>query len=155
MFARFKTFADFEAGVPMAELVEQIHRASRVYRAFIERRSQLTGPIDRLRSCSRYRTGVLESEVIKPLVLCLLDPEQDAIPAAQFVKALEARRELAGPPHARPGARRSSTRRSSPNSSPSSASPTGSGRRRHRELLRRSVEWQAATGRTTTRSARN
>jgi Protein of unknown function (DUF1524)/Restriction Enzyme Adenine Methylase Associated len=36
-----------------------------------------------------YRTGVLESEVIKPLVLDLLDPEQPAIPPSQFVKALD------------------------------------------------------------------
>ena len=32
---------------------------------------------------------MLESEVIKPLVLCLLDPEQPPIPDAQFVKALD------------------------------------------------------------------
>ena len=36
-----------------------------------------------------YRTGVLESEVIKPLVLCLLDPEQPPVPEAQLVKALD------------------------------------------------------------------
>jgi AcrR family transcriptional regulator len=31
-----------------------------------------------------------ESEVIKPLVLCLLDPEESPIPEPQFIKALEA-----------------------------------------------------------------
>jgi hypothetical protein len=32
---------------------------------------------------------VLESEVIKPLVLCLLDPEQPPVPEGQLVKALD------------------------------------------------------------------
>src|SRR6266536_6101924 len=34
-------------------------------------------------------TSVLESEVIKPLVLCLLDPEEPPIPEGQLVKALD------------------------------------------------------------------
>src|SRR5450631_952297 len=37
-----------------------------------------------------YRTGVLESEVIKPLILCLLDPEGQPMPEAQVAKALDA-----------------------------------------------------------------
>lgn len=36
-----------------------------------------------------YRTGVLESEVIKPLVLCLLDPAEPSVPEVQLVKALD------------------------------------------------------------------
>lgn len=46
-----------------------------------------TGPIDGV-GLFGYRTGVLESEVIKPLVLNLLDPEQPAVPPPQFAKAL-------------------------------------------------------------------
>src|SRR5262249_32266483 len=48
----------------------------------------LTGPIDRL-GLFGYRTGILESEVIKPLVLCLLDPEQPSVPQLQLMKALD------------------------------------------------------------------
>jgi hypothetical protein len=88
VFDRFKRFADHDAFVPMTKLVEQIHRASGIYRQFITSASALTGSIDRL-GLFGYRTGVLESEVIKPLVLCLLDPEQPRIPEPQFVKALE------------------------------------------------------------------
>src|SRR5262249_43937224 len=72
----------------MAGLIEVIDRASRVYRKFITGASTMTGPVDRL-ALFGYRTGVLESEVIKPLVLYLLDPEQLAIPEAQLVKALD------------------------------------------------------------------
>lgn len=88
VFDRFKRFADHDSGQSMAKLLVQIHDASRVYRQFVIGASTHTGPIDR-RGLFGYRTGVLESEVIKPLVLCLLDPEQAQIPEAQFVKALD------------------------------------------------------------------
>ena len=88
VFDRFKRFADHDFGLPMAKLLMQIYEASRVYRQFITGSLTHAGPIDRL-GLFGYRTGVLESEVIKPLVLCLLDPEQPQIPEAQFVKALD------------------------------------------------------------------
>ncbi len=88
VFDRFKRFADHDAAMTMPKLVEQVYRASGVYRRFIASAATLTGAIDRL-GLFGYRTGVLESEVIKPLVLCLLDPEQPAVPDAQLVKALD------------------------------------------------------------------
>jgi len=87
VFSRFKSFADYDAGVPMSELLVQIHRAAQVYREFVSRASNPVGPVDRL-ALFGYRTSVLESEVIKPLVLLLLDPEMPAVPEAQLVKAL-------------------------------------------------------------------
>jgi hypothetical protein len=89
VFQRFKRFADDEAGVPMTELLQQVHVAAGVYREFITVASTHTGSINRL-GLLGYRTGVLESEVIKPLVLCLLDPQESSIPEAQLVKALDA-----------------------------------------------------------------
>lgn len=89
VFDRFKRFADHDSGLTMTKLLMQIYTASRVYRNFITESSLYTGPIDRL-GLFGYRTGVQESEVIKPLVLCLLDPEQEKVPDAQFVKALNA-----------------------------------------------------------------
>ncbi len=88
VFERFKRFATHGSGVPMLELVEQIHRASAVYRRFVAAAETLSGPIDRL-GLFGYRTSVLESEVIKPLALCLLDPETPPISEAQLVKSLE------------------------------------------------------------------
>lgn len=87
VFDRFKRFADHDSGLPMANLLAQIYKASRVYRQFITESSVHTGPIDRL-GLFGYRTGVQESEVIKPLVLWLLDPEEGKVPDGQFVKAL-------------------------------------------------------------------
>ncbi|MBM4198043.1 MAG: DUF262 domain-containing protein, partial [Gammaproteobacteria bacterium] len=88
VFDRFKRYADHDAAIPMTELVEQVHRASGIYRQFIASAGTLTGPIDRL-GLFGYRTGVLESEVIKPLVLCLFDPERAVVPDTQLVKALD------------------------------------------------------------------
>jgi hypothetical protein len=72
----------------MPKLIERVYSASKVYRQFVSEAAMLTGPIERL-GLFGYRTGVLESEVIKPLVLSLLDPEQPPIPQPQFVKALD------------------------------------------------------------------
>ena len=89
VFARFKTFADFDTGLPMSTLLERVHRASAVYRQFTTTSEVTSGPLDRLGLFS-YRTGVLESEVIKPLVLHLLDPELAPVPEGQLIKALDA-----------------------------------------------------------------
>jgi hypothetical protein len=88
-FQRFKHYADFESGSPMPQLLERIHRAAGTYRRFVEQAAQLTGPIDRLGLFS-YRTSILESEAIKPLLLFLLDPDEPAIPAEQLERALDA-----------------------------------------------------------------
>jgi hypothetical protein len=89
VFTRFKSFATFEAEKDMVDLLGEVDRAAGIYREFTERSSKLTGPIDRL-GLFGYRTGVLESEVIKPLVLHLLDPEEQPVAANQLLKALDA-----------------------------------------------------------------
>lgn len=87
VFDRFKRYADHDAGTSMAALLRRIHRAAAVYRKFVSDALTSTGAIDRLGLFS-YRTGVLESEVVKPLLLCLLDSELPAVPEAQLTKAL-------------------------------------------------------------------
>jgi hypothetical protein len=87
VFYRFKAYADDESGVSMIELLEKIYRAGQVYRSFVDAAGQLTGPIDQV-GLFAYRTGVMQSEVIKPLVLLLLDPDDEPIPPAQVAKAL-------------------------------------------------------------------
>ncbi len=89
VFYRFKTYADFdECGVDMAKLLDRLHSAGRVYQDFVNSAGQLNGPIGRL-GLFAYRAGVMESEVVKPLVLFLLDPDDTVIPDAQLTKALE------------------------------------------------------------------
>ncbi len=86
VFTRFKRYA-MDCGLSMQLLLKQINRSATVYRTFIQDGLQTTGVIDRLGLFS-YRTSVLESEVIKPLILNLLDPEKLPIPKEQFLKAL-------------------------------------------------------------------
>jgi len=88
VFHRFKAYADFDSDISMIELLAQLHRAGRRYRGFVSAAGQFTGPIDRL-GLFAYRTGVMESEVVKPLVLFLLDQDEAAIPDDQLTKALE------------------------------------------------------------------
>ena len=86
VFTRFKRYAN-EVGESMSELLKQIKASADVYREFIQNGAKLTGPIDAL-GLFAYRTGVLESEVIKPIVLLLLDPQQLGIPTEQLTKSL-------------------------------------------------------------------
>ena len=87
VFTRFKLYADFDAGISMLELVQQIARASSVYRHFIEG-ATANNPIGRLQLFA-YRSTTLESEVFKPVVLWLFDPEQDPVPPDQLMKVLD------------------------------------------------------------------
>lgn len=88
VFTRFKRYA-IDANQPMLSLLAQIDRSARLYRRFVESGADLSGPVDRL-GLFAYRTSVMESEVIKPLVLFLLDPEQAPIEADQLTRSLEA-----------------------------------------------------------------
>lgn len=88
IFARFKRYAATETGLKMTDLLPQIHRASRPYREFVDAAARLNGPLDRVELFA-YRTGVLESEVVKPLVIYLLDPEQEPVPDNQLTLALD------------------------------------------------------------------
>ncbi len=72
----------------MGDLLKQIHQAAGIYRRFVTDASAVTGPVDRL-TLFGYRTGVLESEVIKPLILYLLDPQEPRVQQDQFLKTLE------------------------------------------------------------------
>lgn len=87
VFARFKRFADHEAGVPMVSLLERIHAAAVVYRQSIGGDNLLSGSIDRV-GLFVYRTGVMESEVVKPLLLYLLDPQELNIALPELHKTL-------------------------------------------------------------------
>ncbi len=89
VFGRFRDFADNDADEPMPVLLQQLTRAALLYRAFIEGAHSPGTPAGRRLELFAYRTGVLESESVKPLVLHLLDPEAPAIPEDQLIRALD------------------------------------------------------------------
>ena len=88
VFSGFKTYADFRSGRTMMELLQEIHRAADIYRQFTEKGEQLDGPLDRV-GLFAYRAKTLESEVVKPVLLALLDHPSGPLPQAQMDAALD------------------------------------------------------------------
>jgi hypothetical protein len=89
VFDRFKQYALYEAQKPMSMLLAEIHRAAQVYRRFSELASQSASHDDVL-SMFAYRMAVMENDVVRPLVLWLLDQEHPPVPIQQLNKALRA-----------------------------------------------------------------
>jgi hypothetical protein len=88
VFSRFKSYADYQAGRPMLDLLQEIHRAAAIYRNFVEKAEQLDGSLDRV-GLFAYRAKTLESEVIKPVLLALLDRKSGAIPLKEIDTSLD------------------------------------------------------------------
>lgn len=72
----------------MLELLHQIHRAAGIYREFTEKAEVLDGPLDRV-GLFAYLVKTLESEVIKPVLLALLDHKAGSLPQHQIDTALD------------------------------------------------------------------
>jgi hypothetical protein len=85
VFSKFKSYSS-ETRAGMESLLGKLDQAAAGYRKFIESEAFPNSQLNRLQLFA-YRTGVLESEVVKPLVLFLYDPERPAIPIDQIEKA--------------------------------------------------------------------
>jgi len=88
VFSRFKKYADHQAGYHMLDLLREIHRAATIYREFTEKAQVQDGPLDRV-GLFVYRVKALESEVIKPVLLALLDHKSGPLPQEQIYTALD------------------------------------------------------------------
>ena len=88
VFSRFKTFADHEAEVSMVDFLEQISRAANVYRRVTEIADETAGRIDRI-GLFAYRIKAMESDVMKSVLLALLDPERPPVPAGVVESTLD------------------------------------------------------------------
>jgi hypothetical protein len=88
VFQRFKTYALHDSGVSMLELLQQVHRASKAYEGYILGASNSDSDVTRLQMFA-YRMQAVDVDVVKALILTLLDPEQDPLPAAQLDRALD------------------------------------------------------------------
>lgn len=88
VFSRFKAYADYQAGQPMLDLLQQIDRAAAIYRNFTQKAEVLDGPMDRV-GLFAYRVKTLESEVIKPVLLALLDHKTGPLTELQVDAVLD------------------------------------------------------------------
>lgn len=87
VFSRFKAYADFQSGHPMIDLLQEIHSAAAIYREFTEKANKLDGPLDRV-GLFAYRVTTMESEVIKPVLLALLDHKAGPLPQEDVATTL-------------------------------------------------------------------
>jgi hypothetical protein len=88
VFSQFKNYANHVCDVPMLDLLKQIHKSSIVYEEFIKSATTSDSSISRL-GLFAYRMHALDIDVVKAVVLTLLDPEEDPIEKGEFHKALD------------------------------------------------------------------
>jgi hypothetical protein len=88
VFSQFKNYANHVCGLSMAELLQQIHRSSLIYEDFLKSATNSDSNISRLGLFS-YRMQALDVDIVRAVVLVLLDPEEDPIEKPQLSKALE------------------------------------------------------------------
>jgi len=87
VFSRFKWYADHDAGVPIDELLRQLSHAAKTYRAITEATENSSGPIDAVGLFS-FRIGALESDVMRSVLLALLDEHRERIAPSVVESAL-------------------------------------------------------------------
>ena len=79
VFSRFKTFAEHDVEVAMDHLLQQMSSAAAVYRNVTQAADNLDAGIDRV-GLFAYRIKAMDSDVIKSVLLALLDPERRGAP---------------------------------------------------------------------------
>ena len=88
VFSRFKTFAEHDVEVAIDRLLQQMSRAAAVYRHVTKAADNVEGRIDRI-GLFAYRIKAMQSDVMKSVLLALLDPERPATPPAVINAALD------------------------------------------------------------------
>lgn len=87
VFTRFKFFVN-ESGEDVQSLLPKLRKIGDLYSDFTIGSTRSTGALSRIELFS-YRLAALDSEVIKPLLLWLIDPDKDLVPEEQLHKAIE------------------------------------------------------------------
>ena len=88
VFSRFKSYADFESKKTMSELLEQICSSAKVYASIYELGDEREKDLDRT-ALFAYRLKVLELDVMRPLFLYLVDPDEGQISQPELEKCFE------------------------------------------------------------------
>lgn len=78
VFSRFKSYADYESRIPMLDLLKMIHAAATKYEGVYQMGETKEGALDAI-GLFAYRLKVLESDVFRPFLIYLLDPEETPI----------------------------------------------------------------------------
>lgn len=86
VFGQFKRYVT-DSNHPVDELLPALHRSAEAYKGFSDAAAQSTGELSRL-ELFVYRTLSMDSQVVRPLLLWLVDPDRSQIPTSQLNKAL-------------------------------------------------------------------
>ncbi len=87
VFSQFKIFVS-DTSESVEALLPRIRKSADIYQKFTEAASTPTGSLSRL-DLFVYRTLSMDSEVVKPFLLWLENPDLEPVPAQQHDKALE------------------------------------------------------------------
>ncbi|MDH6277620.1 hypothetical protein M2118_000583 [Aurantimicrobium minutum] len=86
VFGQFKRFVT-DSELPVEDLLPTLHKSSELYKNFSDAASNPSGSLSRL-ELFVYRTLSMDSQVVRPILLWLVDPEKSEIPQVQLDKVL-------------------------------------------------------------------
>jgi uncharacterized protein with ParB-like and HNH nuclease domain len=87
IFSTFKNYADHESRISMLELLEQIHAAAARYKEVFDGSENKEGQISRVELFA-YRLNSMELDVLRPILITLVDPTEVAVPQDELEKAV-------------------------------------------------------------------
>jgi hypothetical protein len=87
IFATFKNYADYVSKLSMIELLREMHAAASAYKEVFEKSAAQEGQISRL-ELFVYRLNCLELDVLRPILISLIDPTEIAIPKTELEKSV-------------------------------------------------------------------
>ena len=87
IFSSFKHFADYESRTSMLELLEQIHDTASKYKEVFVASETKEGLLTRVELFA-YRLNSMDLDVLRPILITLIDPTEKEIPQDQLVKAV-------------------------------------------------------------------
>jgi hypothetical protein len=88
VFTSFKRHVD-DSSSPVTDMLEHIRECAAIYRDLIEGSEDRHKPLSLLERFT-YRTGTMQSEVVKPIVIWLTDPTLPTVPPDQLAVGLNA-----------------------------------------------------------------
>lgn len=87
IFSTFKNYVLYESKDSMLEILKKLHSAASSYREILENSTVKDGPLDEV-SLFAYRLNVMELDVLRPILIHLIDPTESPIEQTQRRKAL-------------------------------------------------------------------
>ncbi|TSA58105.1 MAG: DUF262 domain-containing protein, partial [Methylophilaceae bacterium] len=89
IFSTFKNYADYESKTPMLELLGNMHTAGKKYQEVFAGSEKKEGEINRVELFA-YRLNSMDLDVLRPILITLIDPTETEVPKDQLEMAIAA-----------------------------------------------------------------